>query len=254
MGTELKKETILIFDFGSQYTHLIKSRLEDVGVHSVIVAADIYRKDWLQLKENDVYQIKGLILSGSPASVKTNPIQFDQTWLDLGIPVLGICYGHQFLAKITGGWVEKKKSEYGSSQIIITKKNILFDGIEDGSAVWMSHGDTVTQLPKKYEILASSDYAPIAAYKKRGTNLFGIQFHPEVSHTAQGATILSNFVFKICSITKGNNWTPKAFVDQALLSIKSRVEKNKVIVAISGGVDSLTMTALLRKALTKINS
>ncbi len=246
-----KKEIILIFDFGSQYTHLIKSRLQDVGAYSVIVPADICHKDWITNIENNNFQVKGLILSGSAASVKTNSILFDQTWLESGTPVLGICYGHQLLAKIKGGQVKKEKSEYGSSQISIIHKNALFDGVTNNSIVWMSHGDTVMQLPKGYEILASSEYTPITAYKKIGSNLFGVQFHPEVSHTIQGDIILSNFSFKICKIKKKLKWTPKIFVDQAILSIKSRVRESKVIVAVSGGVDSLTMTALLKKALRK---
>lgn len=242
-----KVEIILIFDFGSQYTHLIKSRLEDVGVHSVIVPADIYYKDW----EDGKYEIKGLILSGGAASVKTNSISFDNSWLDLKVPVLGICYGHQLLAKLKGGEVKKEKSEYGSSQISIIKKTVLFDGFRDNSIVWMSHGDTVMKLPNDYEVLASSEYAPIAAYKKKGSDLYGVQFHPEVSHTSQGDIILSNFSFKICGIKNKIRWTPAIFVEEQVFIVKSQIGEKRIIAAVSGGVDSLTMVALLRKALKK---
>jgi GMP synthase (glutamine-hydrolysing) len=247
----MKTESMLILDFGSQYTHLIKSSLQDIGVFSIIIPADTSCKKWQECDNNNKYHVKGIVLSGGAVSVRTAQIPFDHDWLTMKVPVLGICYGHQLLAKLLGGIVKQSNPEYGSSPLSVIQKSLLTKGVRNGSIVWMSHSDTVMKLPSDCMVLAKSRRAPIAAYQKTGTNIFGIQFHPEVSHTDQGKLIWKNFLFDICKFKNRSKWTAKKFVDHSIASIKLQVTTNKVVAAVSGGVDSLTMLVLLKKAISK---
>jgi GMP synthase (glutamine-hydrolysing) len=244
------KEIILILDFGSQYTHLIKNKLTELGATSIIAPGDLKLENWSKENIND-YAIKGIILSGSPSSVRNRSIVFDIKWLREKYPTLGICYGHQLLAKISGGLIKKSNSEYGKSTIRIIKNGILLDDKLNMSTVWMSHGDSVLNLPKDFEILAYSDSNSIAAFQNIKAGLFGLQFHPEVSHTFYGMLVLKNFIFKACKITRNSPWSPRAFVLEAKKQIQVFTNNSNIIAGISGGVDSLTMLALLKISVSK---
>lgn len=245
-----KKEIILILDFGSQYTHLVKNKLTEFGIASVISPGDLKLESWNKENKNN-YIVKGIILSGSPASVRNKSIIFDIKWLKEQHPTLGICYGHQLLAKIYGGMIKRTNSEYGKSTIRVIKNGLLLDNKFNNSAVWMSHGDTVLNLPKNFEILAYSNLNSIAAFQNIKEGLFGVQFHPEVSHTFYGTLVLKNFIFKACRIERSSPWSPSTFVPEARKQIQFLVNNSNVIAGISGGVDSLTMLALLKISITK---
>ncbi len=243
----MKEAKILIVDFGSQYTQLIARRIRELGVYSEI----IYPEDVEVTKE-----IKGIILAGSPFSVnqKDRPI-FDFKILDksitLNIPIFGICYGAQLIAKLNRGKVVSSKiREYGRSNLShIAENSVLFSGVKHNSQVWMSHGDTIVNLPKAGKIIASTKDVKIAGYFLEDKNTYGVQFHPEVYHSTDGMKIISNFIFKICKCKK--SWTPKGFVDNAIKEIKEKVGNEKVILGLSGGVDSTVAAILIKKAIGK---
>lgn len=243
------KEIILILDFGSQYTHLIKARLADIGVSSLILPGDakvnILKKDFLNQK------VIGIILSGGAVSVYQKATPFDKRWLRMGVPILGICYGHQLIASLSGGKIRQSKPEFGKAKIKIVRKNPLLHGKFSNSIVWMSHRESVTQLPRGLEIIALSEFSPITAFFNKKRQLYGVQFHPEVSHTKFGVNMLKNFCFDICKATPGKKWSPKIFIKEISSYIKKTVGNSKVIFGLSGGVDSLTMSVLLRKILGK---
>lgn len=239
---------LLILDFGSQYTNLIKTALAKLGFKTDIVAGDIKFQDWVS--SNGKGNLAGLIFSGGAASVYDSRIQFDKKWLEVNVPILGICYGHQLIASQQGK-VEKSAPEFGQSTLKILEPDILFNNVPDESTVWMSHCDGVSKLPDDYKVLASSDYSSIAAFKDRNRPIYGVQFHPEVSHTQFGNQILDNFCGKICSIEKGSPWTAKNFIETSIKELREKVGKEKIIFGLSGGVDSLTMSALFRKTFPK---
>ena len=249
MDLEKNLTKILIIDYGSQFTQLIARRIRELGVYSRIVSHN-------KIKLNDILNnnIGGLILSGGPLNVyQSNKIKFDKRILNLGIPILGICFGHQILSKYLGGKVKKSKyREFGLSTIKKKNKSLLtkdFFNKKNTSDVWMSHSDEVSKLPKDFLVIAStrnSKFAMIENFKKK---LFGIQFHPEVTHTKNGRKILKNFVFSICKLKK--NWSPKSQKLKLISQVKNQVKNSKVICALSGGVDSSVVAKLLKEAVGK---
>jgi GMP synthase (glutamine-hydrolysing) len=239
---------ILILDFGSQYTQLIARRVRELQVYCDIVP---YNKV-PELTD----QIKGIILSGSPFSVRQeDALKVDINQLVANKPVLGICYGAQWMTHFYGGTVSKsEKREYGRATLVRTEgKDPFLKGVPKQSQVWMSHGDTIKKLPKGFEILAGTDSIPVACFKAEKARfanpMYGIQFHPEVYHSEQGARILDNFVKGICGCS--GDWTPARFVEQTVAQLKAQVGKDKVIMALSGGVDSTVAAMLLHRAIGK---
>ena len=241
------KEKILVLDFGSQYTFLIARRLREQGFYTQI-ASYSYSLEKIK-KEN----FSGIILSGSPASLtSTSAPTISKDILELGLPILGICYGMQLMTKLLGGEVlSGEKKEYGKVLIRIHETNKLFDGFNVGtSQVWMSHGDRIESLPQGFKVLASSDNSPYAAMVHESKPLYALQFHPEVVHTEKGSKILANFAEKICNVTAA--WTMGNFIEEALIKIRSQAgERGNILSALSGGVDSTVCTKLLGKALGK---
>ncbi|MBI2653824.1 glutamine-hydrolyzing GMP synthase [Candidatus Woesearchaeota archaeon] len=234
---------ILVLNFGGQYCHLIARRVRDLGVYSEILPCDISLGEIGKLKPD------GIILSGGPASVyEHNAPTMDKKILGLGIPILGICYGLQLIGKFVGGTVlGGKLKEFGKKELHVKKNGKLLKGLSKKEQVWMSHGDLVTELPKDFQILASTDSCKIAGFENNEKKLYGVQFHPEVVHTLKGNEILKNFVFGICKAKK--NWHIKNVAKQLIKEIKKEIGKNSVIMGVSGGVDSTTAATLLHKAL-----
>jgi len=240
-----KEETIIILDFGSQYTQLIARRVRESRVYCEILPF-IANPDLLKDKN-----LKGIILSGGPSSVfdEKAPV-CDKKVFELNVPILGICYGLQLLAYLFGGKVEKSKSrEYGKAIIKIEEHKDLFKGFKKKLQVWMSHGDFVSKLPKGYRKLASSENIPFAAVKNPKKKIFGVQFHPEVAHTQNGIRIIQNFLYDICECH--GEWTPKSFIQSTVREIKAKVGNEKVVLGLSGGVDSSVCAVLVNKAIGK---
>lgn len=239
------KETILILDFGSQYTQLIARRIREYNVYSEIVPYNISLQEIINKKP------KGIILSGGPASVTIlKSPTCDKAIFGLGIPILGICYGMQLISKLLNGEVQhaEHKREYGKTILYIDKKDKIFESIGTKTIVWMSHSDRVTKLPPEFEIIAHSGNSPIAAMRHKQKKVYGLQFHPEVIHTEKGNKIIQNFIYKIVHCS--GNWTMKSFVKETIQSLKNKVgSREKVICAVSGGVDSTILSVLLKKAI-----
>jgi GMP synthase (glutamine-hydrolysing) len=236
-------EKIIILDFGSQTTQLIGRRVRELNTYCEILP---YNK----FPEGDV-DIRGVILSGSPFSVNDrDAFQTDLSRIRKKYPVLGICYGAQYLAYSSGGKVEKGDSrEYGRANLLtIDENDALLNGITIHSQVWMSHGDTITVLPPDFDIVAGTKDVKAAAYHVRGEQTWGVQFHPEVYHTEQGLLILDNFL-NICGCKK--DWSPASFIQTTVRSLKEQLGDDKVILALSGGVDSSVTAVLLNKAIGK---
>lgn len=236
-------ETIIILDFGSQYTQLIARRIRELGVYCEIHP---FNADLSILHQP---QTKGIIFSGGPASVyaKDAP-RIDAEILNLGLPVLGICYGLQLLTFLTGGQVDKaEKKEYGLAALEITRESLLFKDIPSKSKVWMSHGDRVLTLGQNFKVIARTQNALYAAIEHEEKRLFGLQFHPEVKHTEYGVQILKNFVFEICQCS--GDWSSKSFVDENIKAIQEKVAARNVLCALSGGVDSSVLAVLLHRAI-----
>jgi len=238
-----KEETIIILDFGSQYTQLIARRVRESKVYCEILP---FNADPDSFKDKN---LKGIILSGGPSSVFDAGAPFcDKKVFELNVPILGICYGLQLLAYLFGGKVEKSKSrEYGKAIIKIEEHKDLFKGFKKKLQVWMSHGDFVSRLPKDYRKSASSENIPFAAVKNPKKKIFGVQFHPEVAHTQNGIRIIQNFLYDICECH--GEWTPKSFIQSTVKEIKRKVGNEKVILGLSGGVDSSVSALLVNKAL-----
>lgn len=235
-------EKILIADFGSQYTQLIARRLREMNVY-----CEIYPYNKLPKPDTDV---KGVILSGSPASVRdANAPQIDLGDIIGKVPVLGICYGAQYLAQKFGGEVLPSPSrEYGRAILVIKDKNdVLFKDIAPETQVWMSHGDTIQTLPEHTRLLASTADVRNAAFRFEQSPVWGIQFHPEVYHTEMGSQILKNFLVSICGCKQ--DWTPDSFVEQTVAQLKETIGNDNVILGLSGGVDSSVAALLLKKAI-----
>jgi GMP synthase (glutamine-hydrolysing) len=234
---------ILILDFGSQYTQVIARRIRECQVYSEIVRFDTPAAEIAKLKPN------GLILSGGPASVyDTGAPHLDPKIFSLGIPVLGICYGMQLMAHHLGGEVEfSPRREYGPGMLHITNSSQLFDGIGEQIDIWNSHGDKVTTLPAGFRGAARTENSKFAAIENPGRKLYGLQFHPEVAHTPRGKEILQNFVYHICHCAM--DWTMGSFIEEACARIRKQVGDQKVVLGLSGGVDSSVTAALLHKAI-----
>ncbi len=249
--TDPHAERILILDFGSQYTQLIARRVREAGVYCEIYAYDI------DMRAVTEFAPHGIILSGGPATVTlTDTPRVGDDLFAINIPVLGICYGMQCMAAALGGEVETSaKREYGYAQVTVLNDSPLLRDLVDhygdeGQAlldVWMSHGDKVIRLPPAFEAIAESDNAPLAAIADRKRRLYGLQFHPEVTHTRQGEDILRRFVHEVCGC--GSQWTPGNIIDNAIATVRDRVGKDNVMLGLSGGVDSAVVAALLHKAI-----
>jgi GMP synthase (glutamine-hydrolysing) len=237
-------EQIVILDFGSQYTQVIARRVRECKVYSVILRYDTPAAEIAALRP------KGLILSGGPASVyaKNAPLP-DPEIFKLGVPILGICYGLQVMAQFLGGKVEPgQKREFGKGTLRIKSRSCpLFTKLPDTLQVWNSHGDKLTKIPAGFKSVAVTENSPYAVLEDRARKLFGLQFHPEVVHTPRGREIVSNFVHNVCGC--GKLWTMRSYVDRAVEEIRTAVGSEKVILGLSGGVDSSVAAALLHKAI-----
>jgi len=239
-------QTIVILDFGSQYTQLIARCLREMGVFAEILPCDT------PAVAVSARSPVGIILSGGPRSVlEPGAPRAAAPWRDATVPVLGICYGMQLMAHELGGQVETAPSrEYGHAVIRLQPQaaaTALFTGIPDDLRVWASHGDSVTAAPPGFDVLATSPNAPIAAMAHQSRPLFGLLFHPEVAHTDRGAAILRNFAFGICGCT--GDWTMASFVEDAVARIRDQVGAGRVLCALSGGVDSTVVAALVHRAI-----
>lgn len=235
-------DKILIFDFGSQYTQLIARRVRELNVY-----CEIHPYTNPPEIEEDV---KGIILSGSPHSVldKDAP-SFDLSKIKGTFPLLGVCFGAQYLAYTSGGEVLPSEiREYGRAKLgFVHQENPLVKGIEHDSQVWMSHGDTIKKIPNNFEVIASTHSVQVAAYHIKGEETYGIQFHPEVYHSTQGKEILENFIVGICNCSQ--DWTPNAFVESSVSELKEKLGNDKVVMGLSGGVDSSVAAVLIDKAI-----
>lgn len=234
---------VIILNFGSQFAHLIARRVRDLGVKAEILP---FNTPALEIQKlNPV----GIILSGGPASVlERGSPRPDKEIFKLGIPVLGICYGHQVIAHMLGGKVAKgRHREFGKEILGIKNKRGCFEGFSAKEVVWFSHGDQVTKLPRGFKEIAATPGCKYAAFADVRNNLFGIQFHPEVTHTKHGRKLLENFLFLICKAKK--NWKIRSVTEKIIAGIKSEVENSHVVVGISGGVDSLVAATLIHKAI-----
>ena len=238
-----KYETIAVLDFGSQYTQLIARRIRQCNIYSQIVPFNISAE---KLKAGG---FSGIILSGGPASVYNEKApECDMEIFNLGLPVLGICYGMQLTVKSRGGDVARSSArEYGKAMLEIKTDSPLFAGIDKSTQVWMSHSDKVLSIPDGFSVLASTENTEYAAIADTENKVFCIQFHPEVVHTAQGIEIIKNFCHNVCGCT--GNWTMSSFIDSSLKEIRERVGKDRVILGLSGGVDSSVAAALIHKAI-----
>jgi GMP synthase (glutamine-hydrolysing) len=236
------EEKILVLDFGSQYTQLIARRVRECKVYSEIFPFNT------PIEKIENFNPKGLILSGGPSSVydKNAPIP-DIKIFDLGIPVLGICYGMQLMAYLSGGNVAKAvKREYGKAELIIDSRTDIFEGIPKKTIVWMSHGDRISRRPAHFRTIAHTSNSPVAAMANNKMGFYALQFHPEVVHTEKGLEILNNFLFKICKCMPA--WTMRSFIDTVTTEIRDKVGENKVVCGISGGVDSSITAVLVHRA------
>lgn len=239
----MSREIIAILDFGSQYGQLIARRVREQNVYSQICRADIKAEDLSQLG------VKGLILSGGPASVyDKNAPRCDEKIFDLGVPILGICYGMQLGCQILGAKIiAAERREYGRTALSVIDKADLFANLPDSITAWASHGDQVDELSNDFVKLATTDTCPFAAVKHNKKKFFGVQFHPEVSHTPKGSQILKNFLYDICGCS--GDWKMSDFVSETLEVVRSKVGDAKVICGLSGGVDSSVVASLVHKAI-----
>ncbi len=236
------QEKILILDFGSQYTQLIARRVRELNVYCEI-------HPFNKIPAIDEYT-KGVILSGSPSSVRQEGApQVDFNQFHGKLPLLGVCYGAQYIAQHSGGSVLPSEiREYGRANLeYIHSSNALMKDLPVKSQVWMSHGDTIKEVPANFEIIASTDTVKVAAYHVKDSQTYGIQFHPEVTHSLDGKTLLKNFIVDICGCNQ--DWTPYAFADETIAALKGQLGNDKVVLALSGGVDSSVAALLLHKAI-----
>jgi GMP synthase (glutamine-hydrolysing) len=243
MTTDIHHDRILILDFGSQYTQLIARRVREIGVYCELMPFDVDAKHIIEFKP------KGIILSGGPESVyEARNYRVPDVIFELEVPVLGVCYGMQVLAHQLGGKVEQSdKREFGYAKVLQSAPSRLFVGCPKEMDVWMSHGDHVTQCPENFDIIAASKNAPIAAFSHESKQYFGLQFHPEVTHTEFGQVLLRNFVADICACRA--LWTPGNIIEDAINHVRDTVGKDEVILGLSGGVDSSVVAALLYEAI-----
>ena len=239
----LNCQVLVILDFGSQYSELIARRIRETEVYSEVLS---YRTPVEQIRQLNP---RGIILSGGPNSVyDSRAPQCNPEIFDLGIPILGVCYGMQLMVQQLGGQVERaKRGEYGKASLHIDDPTDLLTNVEEGTTMWMSHGDSCTQLPKDFEILAHTDNTPCAAIADHQKKFFGVQFHPEVVHSVGGIALIRNFVYHICQCEP--TWTTEVFIDESIREIRAKVKDKRVLLALSGGVDSSTLAFLLHRAI-----
>jgi len=237
------EDTVLVLDFGAQYAQLIARRVREAHVYSEVVSRDI------TAAEIRARRPVGLIMSGGPASVYAeDAYRMDPSILDLGIPILGICYGHQLLADLVGGEVANTGTgEYGNASLEVTGDSVLLHSLPAQQGVWMSHQDQVTVAPKGFVAVARTDGARVAAMEDRDRGLYGVQFHPEVAHTPRGSEILKRFLFDVCHASP--TWTSHSIIESQVAAIKSQVGGERVVCGLSGGVDSAVAAALVHSAL-----
>jgi GMP synthase (glutamine-hydrolysing) len=235
-------KTVLVIDFGGQYSQLIARRVRECRVYSELIPYDTPADEIAKANPG------GIILSGGPRSVNDEDAPaVDPELLKLGIPVLGICYGLQLITKLRGGRVEKTGvAEYGGRTVSLSGKSELLAGLPKESACWMSHGDSVVQMPEGFTVTAASPNFPVAAMEDCTAKLYGVQFHPEVQHTEHGQDILKNFLYNICDLAP--TWTPASIIEEAVSRIREQVGKERVVCGLSGGVDSSVAALLVYKA------
>ena len=239
----LHEQNILFIDFGSHYTQNIARKVREFQIYCEIHPCT------LTFGEIKALNAKGIILSGGPASVheKDSPL-CDQMLFELGVPILGICYGMQLITHVLGGKVDSSlHREFGRAELTLNEVSCLFDQVKNNSIVWMSHGDRILKLPVGFKGIAHTNNSPMAAIENQEAKIYGLQFHPEVVHTLEGAKILSNFLFKICQCTQ--NWKMESLFEYMVKDIQSKVGKSKVVCGLSGGVDSSVAAILIHKAI-----
>ncbi len=238
-------EMVLIMDFGSQYTQLIARRVREAHVYCEIVP---FNADLTAYQSRNV---RGYILSGGPASLADpDAPRLPKSFFDINVPILGICYGMQLMADLYGGQlVRSEKREYGRATFAVSGDASLFRGVMPRSQAWMSHGDSIVRLPEGFRTIGSTDSLEVAAVADDDRHIYGVQFHPEVHHTTEGKKVIANFLFDICKL-KGD-WTPESFIEETIERIRKQVGDSKVVLGISGGVDSTVASVLLSKAIDK---
>ena len=236
-------QTIIILDHGSQYTQLIARKVRELNVY-----CEIHPFNNPPKFSDDV---KGVILSGSPCSVRDKDAPQPDLWFKGKMPVLGVCYGAQYMVQAFGGNVVASKiREYGRAHLnYIDKESVLFKGVSENTQVWMSHGDTIESMPKNYKVICSTESVKNAGYKIEGEETYAIQFHPEVYHSTEGLTMLKNFVVGVCGCEQ--SWTEDSFIDTTIANLKQQLQDDKVVLGLSGGVDSSVAALLLHKAIGK---
>lgn len=242
------QKTVLVIDFGGQYAHLITRRIREIGVYSELIV-------WTDASQEKLIQMNlgAVILSGGPSSVydegaPTLSKNLLDSLIAQEIPILGICYGHQLLAYLLGGKVEPSTSrEYGKVKLRVSERSDLLKGLDKEETVWMSHGDQVVSLPPGFERIASTEICPNAAYRSKKNAIYSVQFHPEVRHTINGMRILRNFVLNICKLSP--TWNPLNFIEATVQKVKSQVNGGRVVMGVSGGVDSTVAAELIHRAI-----
>lgn len=236
-------EMIVVLDFGGQYNQLIARRIRDMGVYSELLPYNTPVEKIRQIAP------KGIVFSGGPSSVyEENAPSLDAAIFDIGVPIFGICYGMQLMAHQLGGKVERAaKREYGKADVDFVPNSALTKGLESKQTVWMSHGDHVVELPAGFVVDASTDHAPIAGFANPDRRMYGVQFHPEVRHSVNGNEMIKNFLYDVCGCE--GNWSMETFIEDAIRDIRAQVGDNKVLCALSGGVDSSVVAMLIHKAI-----
>ena len=241
----MKRETVIVIDFGGQYNQLVARRVRECNVYCEIYS---YKTDIETIKKMNP---KGIILTGGPNSCyEADSPTYTKELFELGIPVLGLCYGAQLMMHILGGKVESAKvREYGKTEVFVNTESPLFTDVEPTTVCWMSHFDYISQPAPGFEICAHTKDCPVAAAEDRSRKLYAIQFHPEVLHTVRGKEILSNFVYNVCNCA--GDWKMDSFVQDSIKAIREKVGDGKVLLALSGGVDSSVAAGLLSRAIGK---
>ena len=242
----MQQETVIVLDFGGQYNQLIARRVREHHVYCEIMP---WKKSLEEIKAKNP---KGIIFTGGPNSVYDDASpKVDPALFALGVPILGICYGAQFISYSNGGRVEPAGTrEYGRAHLdSFDSENVLFKGVRKNTQVWMSHGDTITAIPDNFKIIASTDKVAIAAYQVSGEEMWGVQFHPEVFHSEDGTQILKNFVVGVCGCKQ--DWSPASFIESTVAELKAQLGDDKVVLGLSGGVDSSVAAVLLNRAIGK---
>lgn len=241
----MDKEMVIVLDFGGQYNQLIARRVRECNVYCEVLP---YNTSIEKIKE---IAPKGIIFTGGPASVYAEDAPHcDKEIFELGIPVLGICYGCQLMTHLLGGKVTSAtKREYGKTDVTVNAKSLLFKGVTETSVCWMSHTDYVEKLPEGFEVTATSDSCPAAGLEQEAKKLYGVQFHPEVVHTQEGTKMLYNFLYEVCRCS--GDWKMDSFTEQSIISLKEKIGDKKVLCALSGGVDSSVAAVMISKAVGK---